>query len=345
MEVDHSTMQGAELRRLWEPSSRRLRQPPSGIRLGRRTTRARARPPAGRRRPTRLRRHCSRRPATGRGGSRTGRRQLVESRSGSAAAWRSACVRGGGHRQELGRSSDLPPAHRMLGDVESILDSLTDLAQSKARVRRCRAFSSTPERGDRAQPADFVDGSVATALHALGELERDHGRYSVSAELLEEALELWERGGHLRHAGETRHGLADLRLEQGETKVAVRLYRATLVQFRNEDNKRAIAYSLGGLAAAAAAAGQLERAGRLWGVVEQLEVQRGAPLGSFARARYRRFFATLDAETLEHEVGFGRALPLDEAIEFALGEDPPCCAKLVSRSESGRSNEVETVAW
>ena len=42
-------------------------------------------------------------------------------------------------------------------------------------IERSRQISSTDQ--------------LAAALHSLGELERDHGRHSISAELLEEALE------------------------------------------------------------------------------------------------------------------------------------------------------------
>jgi tetratricopeptide (TPR) repeat protein len=210
-----------------------------------------------------------------------------------------------------------------LGDVGSTLDSLTDLAQSEAahgHLEHARAHLD--QAIERSRETSLMD-RLAAALHALGELERDHGRYARSAELLEEALELWERDGHLRHAGETRHGLADLRLEQGMTDEAFRLYRTTLLHFRHEDNKRAIAYSLGGLAAASAATGQVERAGRLWGAVEALEAQRGAPLAAFTRARYSRSLATLETEALERDIALGRKASLQEMIELALSEEPP----------------------
>jgi len=213
--------------------------------------------------------------------------------------------------------------YQVLGDVGSTLDSLTDLAQSEAargNVEHARVHLN--QAIERSRETSSTD-RLAAALHALGELERDHGRYALSAALLEEALELWERAGQLRHAAETRHGLADLRLEQGETDEAFRLYRATLLHFRHEDNLRAIAYSLGGLAAAYAGTGQVERAGRLWGVVEQLEAERGAPLAAFTRARYGRSLATLEWEPLEREVALGRKTPLQEAIELALWEGPP----------------------
>ena len=320
MEVEHSTMQGAELRRLW-----------TGIRADYDNLRVAFDWAVEQRERELALRLVGVGPLTYAGTVPDGQR-LVEvalalEGNSSMRAEAAALQRGGQLAYEaedivtsLALLERSLAGYRILGDVESILDALTDLAQSEAahgEVDDARAHLH--EAIERSRQISSTD-QLAAALHSLGELERDHGRHSISAELLEEALELWERGGHLRHAGETRHGLADLRLAEGEHKAAVQLYRATLVQCRNEDNKRGIAYALGGLAAAAAATGQLERAGRLWGVVEQMEAQRGAPLESFARARYRRFLATLDAETLEHEIASGRALPPDEAIELALGE-------------------------
>ena len=320
MEVEHSTMQGAELRRLWN----RIRADYDNLRA--------AFDWAVEQRERELAlRLVGFGPLAYAGTIPDGQRLVEEAlalEGNSSMRAEVAALQRGGQLAYEAEDIDTSLAllerslagFRVLGDVESILDALTDLAQSEAAhgdVEHSRAhLHEAIEHSRHISSKDLL----AAALHSLGELERDHGRYSVSAELLEEALELWERGGHLRHAGETRHGLADLRLEQGETKEAVRLYRATLVQFRNADNKRGIAYSLGGLAAAAAANGQLERAGRLWGVVEQMEAQRGAPLGSFARARYRRFLAALDAEALESEIASGRTLPLEKAIELALGE-------------------------
>ena len=264
MEVEHSTMQGAELRRLW-----------TGIRADYDNLRVAFDWAVEQRERELALRLVGVGPLTYAGTVPDGQR-LVEvalalEGNSSMRAEAAALQRGGQLAYEaedivtsLALLERSLAGYRILGDVESILDALTDLAQSEAahgEVDDARAHLH--EAIERSRQISSTD-QLAAALHSLGELERDHGRHSISAELLEEALELWERGGHLRHAGETRHGLADLRLAEGEHKAAVQLYRATLVQCRNEDNKRGIAYALGGLAAAAAATGQLERAGRLW---------------------------------------------------------------------------------
>jgi hypothetical protein len=52
-------------------------------------------------------------------------------------------------------------------------------------------------------------------------------------------------------------------------------------------------YRLAGLAAVAAARGDAERAGLLWGVVERLEEERGFKLWHIERARYDGFIASV----------------------------------------------------
>ncbi|MGH3079711.1 MAG: BTAD domain-containing putative transcriptional regulator [Gaiellaceae bacterium] len=207
------------------------------------------------------------------------------------------------------------------------LDHLVGVAETLARLGWSESASGAVERA-RAHLREAIElsrrvsarDSLAHALHSLGELERDHGRHALAAELLEEALQIKEEARDERAAGSTRHGLGDLRLEQGDHEAAENLYRSVLAYHRIEDDKRQIAYALGGLAATAAIRGALERAGRLWGVVERLEDERGARLRSFERSRYTRFLATLDAAALAHERAIGRFLDLDEAIEYALAD-------------------------
>ena len=86
----------------------------------------------------------------------------------------------------------------------------------------------------------------------------------------------------------TRHSLADLRLEERDYGRAERLYRKSLADFSLEGERHVLFYSLAGLAATAAAAGNIERAGRLWGAVEHFEEERTVRLTPSERARYQR---------------------------------------------------------
>jgi tetratricopeptide (TPR) repeat protein len=211
---------------------------------------------------------------------------------------------------------------RTLGDQASIAFTLTRLGVSEgSRGDVARARARLREAADlgRRVPDRHI---LPLALHGLGELERDVGRYAQAAELLEEAIQLCEEAGRPLQVWSTRHGLGDLRLEEGQPEAAEDLYRSVLAHDRIDVDKRRMAYALGGLAATAAVRGEAERAGRLWGAVERLEEERGAPLRSFERARYCRFLDRLEGEALSREREIGRALRLDEVIDYAL-RDPP----------------------
>jgi hypothetical protein len=78
-------------------------------------------------------------------------------------------------------------------------------------------------------------------------------------------------------------------------------------------------FGVGLLAVVAAERGQLERAGLLWGAIE--EEGSGAPLGGWRRHRAACEARILSAAGPEFERGRsdGRELTLDEAVALALG--------------------------
>ena len=72
--------------------------------------------------------------------------------------------------------------------------------------------------------------------------------------------------------------------------------------------------------------GQTERAARLLGTAEALREAIGAPLPSAHRADYERLVVTVRARlgegTFEQAWSQGRVMPLEQAIEYALGKGP-----------------------
>ena len=77
-------------------------------------------------------------------------------------------------------------------------------------------------------------------------------------------------------------------------------------------------FGVGILARAAAERGQRERAGRLWGAIEDEDA--GAPLGGWRRHRAACEARIREAAGLEFERGYaeGSALTLDDAVAIAL---------------------------
>jgi tetratricopeptide (TPR) repeat protein len=158
------------------------------------------------------------------------------------------------------------------------------------------------------------------ALHGLGELGRDHLDPDRARPLLRKAIALARKHGDLSSATAAMHGLADADLLVGELEAAESGYREALAIGQELAFSRILVYCTAGLAAVAAASGDAERAGRLWGAVETLERERGFPLVEPERPRYETFLARVDPEILAGAMERGRRRTPDEAIEYALAD-------------------------
>lgn len=209
--------------------------------------------------------------------------------------------------------------YRSVGDAVMVSASLTFLGEwlgaagrpeaARRSLRRAIALSRRMELGNQAH---------AEAVHLLGELELSEGCFERAGRLLAESLNLHTIAG--RPASSTWHGLGDVRLEQGDLSEANRLYRDSLAQTWSTGYVYGTAYCLGGLAAAAAAAGDVETAGRLWSAVTQYEEERGGRLNRSNRERYQRRLKAVDAATLATAVEHGRSMTFDDAVEYALSQ-------------------------
>ena len=143
----------------------------------------------------------------------------------------------------------------------------------------------------------------------------------------ERALELWAEGavrceevGFTWMQASTVMSIADVSDELGRTELAWERAREALRLCRACEDRQLTLYSLALLARLAAKSGRAERAGRLWGAVET-EESRG-PVGNWD-ARRDELASAILIQSPEFERGrsSGWSLSLDEAVEYALGED------------------------
>jgi predicted ATPase len=158
----------------------------------------------------------------------------------------------------------------------------------------------------------------AQTTGTLGALARDSGNDTAAEELFSESVRLasdvgvhWWRGGMLAE-------LSALALREEDVPTAERLARDSLELADRLGDRSGRIFGVGLLAATAAERGELERAGRLWGAIE--DEQAFAPLGGWGRhrddcaARVER----REGGTLETGLAAGRDLELDEAVREAL---------------------------
>ncbi len=158
---------------------------------------------------------------------------------------------------------------------------------------------------------------VARTLHFFSEAKRDAGDREQGRRLLEESLRLSLRVGNVRLGLGTTHSLGDLALDEKDAEGAAARYSESVARGHSLGLDPLTCGCLAGLAAAAALGGQLHRAARLWGAVEALEDELGYRERSHERSRYEPLVAEA-CERHPDAADEGRALALDQAVEYAL---------------------------
>ncbi len=169
--------------------------------------------------------------------------------------------------------------------------------------------------------------SISVLLNNLGVLAINQGDFSAARSLLEESLAIRRQLGDKQGMAMTGANLGVIALRQGDYAAARSLFKESLTIDRDLGDKRGISSQLEVFGLLAAAQGHAERAARLLGVAEALREAIGAPLSISARAlfdydRYlARVRAALGREALATVWAEGRAMTLEQAIEYAMSDD------------------------
>ncbi len=180
---------------------------------------------------------------------------------------------------------------------------------------RARALLADAERiggDDRFVPDAYVSITLAA------DLAFDEGRVDEALELLHRAGALAEDAGDGWWRADTLLRLADLALRSGRAAMAAPAARQALAWARSIGDRQSTLYGLAYLAWEAAASGDLDRAGRLWGGL-QAEVERGGPVGQWELEEddFRTHVST-DADVFRAGAAAGRSRSLDVVVEEAL---------------------------
>jgi ATP/maltotriose-dependent transcriptional regulator MalT len=211
-------------------------------------------------------------------------------------------------------------AFRALGDelgVGTLLNRLGMSALNLGELARARA--PLEESLEIFRRHGFRKGE-ATTICGLGYLAQKQGDADQAVTLLEQGAAMAAQAGHSWLEANTLANLAEFALAQNRLGEAATRALQTLRLSRRIGDRQLSVYALAYLARVAAENGDTHRAGRLWGAVEAEEARR--PLGAWEgdREQYAaRVFAHADAH-LEQGLREGRELPLQAAIEEALGD-------------------------
>ena len=159
---------------------------------------------------------------------------------------------------------------------------------------------------------------VAQTVGTLGAIARDTGDEEGAYALIAESEELAREVGVLWWEAGMGAELAQLAAKAGRIEEAENRARASLELAEQLRDRAGRVFGVGLLAVTAAERGELERAGRLWGAIEDEDA--GAPLGGWRRHRETCEARIRELAGPEFERGRteGHTLTLDDAVTLAL---------------------------
>jgi predicted ATPase/class 3 adenylate cyclase len=163
---------------------------------------------------------------------------------------------------------------------------------------------------------------LAQTIGTLGAIERDLGDDGTALDLLRQSAVLAEQAGVTWWQAGMLAELGALSLRVGRLEEAESYSRESLRIAADRHDRSGRIFGVGLLACLAAERGDLERAGRLWGAIEN--EQAFAPLGGWQRHRDACEGGIAGHATPEFEQARaeGRELELDEAVDLALSGRP-----------------------
>jgi predicted ATPase/class 3 adenylate cyclase len=164
------------------------------------------------------------------------------------------------------------------------------------------------------------DRGVAEALGSLGYLARDEGDLDRAVALFEESLGMAAATGFTWWEAGMLAALAETALEMGLIDEVEARARKGLAVAREMADRQHTVYALAYLASAAAARGDMARAGRLWGAIEAEEGRKAIGAWEGERELFAARILASPGPDLDRGLQAGRRLPLDEAVELALEE-------------------------
>ncbi len=166
-------------------------------------------------------------------------------------------------------------------------------------------------------------------LHSLGYMLMLEGDYERGAALNEEAVTICREHGYKASLNYALDNLGWAALLQRDHERARTYYEESLVVCRELGHKMIASWSLEGLACVAGANGKDERAGRIFGAAQVLHVREAVAFQLIPEEDawcepYRATTRSLLGEAAwEEALEQGRAMGMEQAIEYALSDEEP----------------------
>jgi predicted ATPase/class 3 adenylate cyclase len=191
--------------------------------------------------------------------------------------------------------------------------------RDRARAMLEEALAIYRELGDTAG-----EGNVVWGLGGLELYGHDAGR---AEPWFRRSLELHRAAGNRTMEAWSLHMLGVTMIAQERIDEAAEASRHAVMHFRDAHDLAGLTLSFDVLAAVAVARGDQPRGGRLWGLARQLEEVSGAGLAAWDEAIFAGLPASprarIEPAELERLAAEGAALPLADAVAYALEERDP----------------------
>ena len=167
--------------------------------------------------------------------------------------------------------------------------------------------------------------SLAYCLNNLAMMVYSQGDLGRAGKLTEESVALFRELGARGDVAIGLDNLGWIALLQDDLGRAADIYKESLTLAWDTGMNPIVHHDLEGLACLAGAKGEAERAARLWGAAQVLReaksVPRDADFLAEADARISRVRSDTAEEAWEGALEEGRAMSLEEAVSYALGEE------------------------
>jgi predicted ATPase/DNA-binding XRE family transcriptional regulator len=213
--------------------------------------------------------------------------------------------------QELQDQSGIAVAMFFLGDVAA-----ADGHYAEAEGRYLKSLAKFQELGDK-----FRAGPL---LNSLGELARLQGDYERAGTFYEQYLEILRELRSRFTLATPLFNLAWVSLHGGDDRKAKALFGESLELSKEYGDKNGLAIGLAGFASVLEMTGKPEQAARLFGAVESLleGIGMAGRMDPSDQKEFAHYVAAargqLDEAAFAKAWAQGRAMPLEQAVEFAL---------------------------
>jgi tetratricopeptide (TPR) repeat protein len=204
--------------------------------------------------------------------------------------------------------------------------ALTALARLTARLHGdIQAAWDLTDEALRLTNAAEVAGHVADVYEMRGSLAAYDGRYEEARLWFERAMDGYRAVGADFNVLLNKSNLAHLARQFGHYQEALERYRETIVGFHEVGQLGAVAHQLECFGFLAREDDQNERALKLFAAAEALRERVGSPMTSEEQTYFDEQIKTLrlklEAHSFDRIWTNGRALTMEQALEFALGEN------------------------